>query len=295
MKRLILVTGFLFMVGIVWRQQHAESKVMAAANARLVKLADQLEKSKVEPVAEFETNHQKLLDLRKQLEVQESNLARDRQSRTQPVTNSFPLPEPERMGGWPKGFEFIYFPKSFLTNVSYALLAGDKLTPEAIALLGLSETEKQSVNRSFADLLGRYRQLEAQQMRPVDPPSTWGNGQFDTALTYRIPDLTSNLEAGRREFSASLQQSLGDARAQLVEEAAQNHIRKYTDDLGGGERVVGFLWQPESDGTHSLWYGISNTKKNQGGSFQRVPDHVDANSQMAYYARLLGVKLPGQH
>jgi len=75
-----------------------------------------------------------------------------------------------------------------------------------------------------------------------------------------------------------------------MEEMA-GHIRQNLDDLGASKRLVGFVWEPERDGTHSLWYAMGDARHGEG-SFQRVPEKVDPNSQVAYYANLFGVKLP---
>jgi DNA-directed RNA polymerase specialized sigma24 family protein len=118
--------------------------------------------------------------------------------------------------------------------------------------------------------------------------------KFDSGVAYRIPNLTAEVEAIRQTFSQQLNQTLGSSRAQLLEQAADSHIRQNLDDLGAGERTIGFIWQIENDGTRSVIYGIADAQHG-GSSFQRIPDNLDPNSQIAYYARTFGVELPGQH
>jgi hypothetical protein len=191
-------------------------------------------------------------------------------------------------------------PKDELTNVNYRLLNGDTLTDEAAALLGMSAAERGAVEQAFSDLFGQFRRLEIDKMELTAPPDGWittGNPdaatglKFDSALTYHIPDLGGDIETARKNFSQQLEQAVGPHRAGLVETAADSYLRQNMDDLGKGERVIGFIWQPEQDGTASLWYGIADARHG-GGSFQRVPDDLDAHSQIAYYANLFGVKLP---
>ena len=181
-------------------------------------------------------------------------------------------------------------------------MSGGQLTDEAAALLGMSPTERESADTAFGDLLGQFRRVENQRMEPVAPPAGWLAGAsgstrapsptFDSALTYHIPDLSKDISAAQNVFLAQLQQSLGASRADIVASAADSYLRQNMDDLGAGDRIVGFVWMPESDGTHSLWYAAADARKGEG-AFQRVGEDLDPNSQTAYYAQLFGIKLPG--
>jgi hypothetical protein len=52
--------------------------------------------------------------------------------------------------------------------------------------------------------------------------------------------------------ATALDQVLGASRANIVASAADSYLRQNMDDLGAGDRIVGFVWSPKSDGTHSL-------------------------------------------
>jgi hypothetical protein len=193
-------------------------------------------------------------------------------------------------------------PKQYLTNVSYQLLKGDHLTDEAAALLGMSVAERESTDKSFADLTDQFHRTEIQRMQQVDPPAGWvtvgdasppGFLKFASALTYHIPDLTDEMNSTQTSFMDQLQQNLGASRAQIIASAADSYLRQNMSDLGAGERTVGFAWSPENDGTQSLWYAVADARNGEG-AFQRVDANLDPNSQIAYYARLFGVKLPEQ-
>lgn len=164
--------------------------------------------------------------------------------------------------------------------------------------------QREATDKSFGELLDHFRRLEIQRMEAVAPPPGWNVGvqpqpgaasigqPFDAALTYRIPDLSADIGAAQKSFLDQLQQNLGAARADIVGSAADSFLRHNLDDLGAGERIVGFVWQPESDGSHSLWYANADARNGEG-AFQRVGEDLDPNSQTAYYAKLFGVKLPG--
>jgi hypothetical protein len=211
-------------------------------------------------------------------------------------------PDPLRQGGWPQKAAFFYLPKQYLTNVSYRLLQGNRLTDEAAALFGISVAHRELTDKAFDDLVDQFHRAQIQRMEQVPPPSAWMIGadssaphalNFDSALTYHIPDLTGDINPARSIFMDQLQQTLGPSRAQIIASAADSFFSQNMDDLGAGEHTVGFAWAPESDGTHSLWYAVADARHGEG-AFQRVEANLDPNSQIAYYARLFGVPLPGE-
>lgn len=103
--------------------------------------------------------------------------------------------------------------------------------------------------------------------------------------------LARQADSAQTAFLDQLQQTSGASCAQIIASAADSFLRQNMSDLGAGERSVGFAWEPESDGTQSLWYAVADARGGEG-SFQRVDANLNPNSQIACYARLFGVKLP---
>jgi hypothetical protein len=304
MKKLVILLSLALLAGLVWTRQHARRQAIEKQNGRLTIIAEELAQRVERSAAARQSAEQRLAELRAELAAREAAAA-SKQTSALALPSPTVEPDPARQGGWPAGASYIYLPKSFLTNVSCRFWDGERLTEEAGSLLGLTVAEREKVSQAFSDLIGQFRRLEVERMESVAPPSEWapsplpgapaGNG-FDAALAYRIPSLAPDLESARGLFSQELQRSLGPFRAQLVEEATTSQLRRRLDDLGAGERIVAFLWQPERDGRHSLWYGIADSRQGTGARFFRVEtgEQMAPNSQVAYYARLFGVKLPGQ-
>ena len=308
MKNLLIIFATVLIVTWIWTRQHAHRHVVALQNKRLEAAARELNARAEQAETARQSAEQRLAGLREDVRTTEAALAHVSEDST-PASMPPAEPDPSRYGGWPQGSSFFYLPKEYLTNMSYRLLDEGRLTDEAAVLLGMSGTEREAVNELFSNLLARFRQLEIERMKPIDPPAQWGVGQgqkkgwatqFDAALTYRIPGLAADTEAARQAFSQQLQQTLGSSRAQLIEPAASSYLRQNLDDLGGGERIVGFLWSRENDGTHSLWYGAAGDIHGPG-TFNPVELALKPNSplgylapQINYYARLFGVRLPGQ-
>jgi hypothetical protein len=303
MKKIAILIAVIAATVLIWNRQRPQLAVVRAQNERLADVASELKQRAERADAAKQAAEARLAKLRDDLKARREVVAEfKRQDHGQQPPA--PEPDPTRSGGWPTGAAFFYLPKQYLTNASYQLLNGGRLTDEAAALLGMSPAERESTDKAFTDLLDQFRRLEIERMQPIASPEGWNVGQkpqpgvpnaftFDSALTYRIPDLSQDIGAAQKAFVDQLQQGLGASRADIVSSAANSFLRQNLDDLGTGDRIVGFVWQPESDGSHSLWYANADALRGEG-AFQRVDESLDPNSQTAYYARLFGVKLPSQ-
>jgi hypothetical protein len=302
MKKLLVIAMVSVVTFLVWRRQRPVLEGVLIQDERLVAVAAELQERAQRADSARQSAEQQLTNLRGELDSHAAAAANQVSRNPGPQIVPPPEPDPAHQGGWPSGAGFFYLPKQYLTNASYQLLNGGQLTDEAAALLGMSPAERESTDNAFGELLNQFRRVEIQRMEPVAPPAAWSLGapgsprapgmSFDSALTYHIPDLSKDISAAQTTFLGQLQQDLGASRADIVASAADAYTRQNLDDLGAGDRTVGFVWMPESDGTHSLWYAAADARKGEG-AFQRVGEDLDPNSQIAYYAQLFGIKLPG--
>jgi hypothetical protein len=302
MKKLFIIAAVCALASCLWIREDGLLRRVRIQNQQLAAVAAELKERASRADTARQSADGKLAALRQELGARAATVmdvaAPDAGQEAPPP----PEPDPQHQGGWPQNAAFFYLPKQYLTNVSYQLLKGDHLTDEAAALLGMSAAEREATDKSFADLTDQFHRSEIQHMQQVDPPAGWvsaGDGsapsifKFDSLLTYHIPDLSDEMNSAQTSFLNQLQQTLGSSRAQIIASASDSYLRQNMSDLGAGERTVGFAWEPESDGTQSLWYAVADARNGEG-AFQRVDANLDPNSQIAYYARLFGVKLPGQ-
>jgi hypothetical protein len=299
MKKFLLIALTLAVTIAVWRVRHDQRLRLATENDRLTAEAAHLRGRMQLADTARQSARERSFALRQELKSRaaaaRASVADLQSAATPPVA-----PDASHQGGWPQGAGYLYLSKQYLTNASYQLLNGNELSDTAATLLGLSPVERAAVNQSFADLFNQFRGLEAERMERVTLPVNWERAatllgaKIESGIVYHIPGLTADVENIRQTFSQQVEQTLGSSRAQLLEQAADSHIRQNLDDLGAGERTIGFIWQIESDGSRSAIYCIADAQHGQG-SFQRIPDHLDPNSQIAYYAKTFGVDLPGPH
>jgi hypothetical protein len=298
MKRLLIIAVSLLVTILIWSVQHIQRRQVLEDNDVLAANVAALQSRAVEAESRRQSVLQTMNGLNEQIRARETGVAQSPSRAAQPPPPP-PAPDSAHQGGWPQGAGFFYFSKQYLTNVNCKLLNGDRLTDEAATLLGMSNEERAGVDKSFNDLFSQFRKKELDRMQRIPLPEDWQGAteavgaKLDSAVTYKIPSLADYVSAARDTFSQQLDQALGPSRAQLLEQAADSHLRENLDDLGTGDRMIAFLDAVEKDGSHSLWYGIADDRHGSG-SFQRIPDNVDPNSQIAYYANLFGVKLPGK-
>jgi hypothetical protein len=143
----------------------------------------------------------------------------------------------------------------------------------------MSSVEGAKVNEALEALFAACQQAEADLMQQADPPADWAGGEFQSAIVYHIPDLAAQVTESRAIFAQQIQTAIGPVRAPLLEAAAEAHLKEHWDELGSEERIVGFAWKPESDGTQSLWYAFRDA--HHAGSCQRIEARLDPHSKIA--------------
>jgi hypothetical protein len=296
MKRLLIITITTAITVVLWKAQAVHLRSFAVQNERLASVVAELESRAARAKADRKSAEERLAELRVEVRRRDALIAATGQQNDNNSTP--PAPDPSRHGGWPQSSAFFFLPKEYLTNISYKLFNGGQLTDEGASLFGMTPAERQTTDKLFDDLVDKFHSVELSRMIATDPPEGWvappGAGSanhFDSGLIYNIPDLTDDLNAARTDFLNQLQQTVGGSRADLIASAACSYLADNLNDLGTGNRTVGFLWQPEADGSHTLWFAAAGTGYG-AGSFQLVTPDVDPNSQIAYYGRLLGVQLP---
>jgi len=260
MKKLLMITAVCGLTFCLWIHQQRLLQDVQVQNQRLAAAAAVLKERVARADTAQRSAQQKLADLRHQLGSHTANASdmapRDPGAERTPAIG----PDASRQGGWPANAAFFYLQKQYLTNVNYKLLNGGQLTDEAAALFGMSAAEREATDKAFDELVDQFHRVEIQRMAQVPPPAGWvaagdaspSGVQFDSALTYRIPDLTDDINSARTMFLDQLQQTLGASRSEIIATAANSYLGQNMDDLGAGDRTIGFAWQPESDGTQSL-------------------------------------------
>jgi hypothetical protein len=289
MKKLLIV-GTIACVGLlVFNGQQRRRVLIEKQNTQLASMAATLKKRSEENARRQAAAEARLHSLETELPIQETSqtdTSRNEIARDVPVP-----PDPSHQGGWPKEVDYFYLPKAFLQQASFQVMNEQRLTEETAKLYNLSEPERVEVDRAIGDLFAQLRSAESERMELVDLPDEWCHGQFASGIAYHIPAFSEDVVAWRRELQRRLEATLGEERSSLLGQEIDEYLRAEWNDLGEGERTVGFVWHPEANGSQSIWYAIKD-QRHGAGTFRRHLPGGDTDSSFAHYAELFGVELP---
>jgi hypothetical protein len=92
--------------------------------------------------------------------------------------------------------------------------------------------------------------------------------QFASGIAYHILRSRMTWTAWRWELQQRLEATLGGERSSLLGQEIDGYLRDEWNDLGEGERTIGFVWHPEANGSQSIWYAIKD-QRHGAGTFRR--------------------------
>jgi hypothetical protein len=116
-------------------------------------------------------------------------------------------------------------------SFDYRLFEGDNLNPDMASLLGMDGSTTERVERIYAGMNRALRELEGSRIQRVDPPQPAGThpGQV---IVARIPDLSEEVNPLWASVNDEWQQILGERRAKILVEQAEEHLNQFRDKLG---------------------------------------------------------------
>ena len=291
MKKLLLVAAIACIGTLIFHFQHRRRVLLEYQNVRLASMAATLKKRAEENARLQAVAEEQLHPLEAKLSAQEA--LQDEPLRKE-IERAIPVPpDVSHQGGWPKGADYFYLPKTFLQQASFRIMNDQRLSEEAAQLYNLSAAEREDVDRAIGDLFAQFRGAESERMELVNPPDEWGHGQFASAVAYHIPSFSDDVGKWRQALQQRLEATLGEGRSRLLSPGIDDYLRQEWNDLGEDERTVGFVWHPEADGSQSVWYAIQG-ERHGAGTFRRYMPGADGKSSFAHYAELFGVELPKQ-
>lgn len=289
MKKLFIAGTIACVALLVVNMQHRRRVLIEKQNTQLASMAATLKRRSEENSRRQAAAEGRLHSLESGLPIRETSQT---EACRNEIERAIPIPpDPSRQGGWPKDADYFYLPKAFLQQASFQVMNEQRLTEETAKLYNLSETERIEVDRAIGDLFAQLQSAESERMELVDLPDEWCHGQFASGIAYHIPAFSDDVTAWRWELQQRLEATLGGERSSLLGQEIDGYLRDEWNDLGEGERTIGFVWHPEANGSQSIWYAIKD-QRHGAGTFRRYLPGFDTNSSFAHYAELFGVELP---
>ena len=112
-------------------------------------------------------------------------------------------------------------------SVEMGLFEGQRLSPDAAALLGMTEDEVGAVSGIYTKLFGDVRALEQSNVVRVNDGG---------AVLARLPALSSESATLLDEVKASLTAAVGPARSELLERMFRDYANEHLDGMGSKPR-----------------------------------------------------------
>lgn len=162
-------------------------------------------------------------------------------------------PDPATEGAWPADKPYFYLPKRFLSDIGFTALTPDGApTPEAIALLGLTPSERDDLRNAWADFRFALQELQIQSAERM--PDT--NSVADPnrrAIRFKLERLSHQLPHLREQLEARLTEAVGSTRAQLLRSPLEARLEDMTTPLGDGDCFITYHAERSADGVVRHW------------------------------------------
>lgn len=177
-------------------------------------------------------------------------------------------PDPATESSWPNNRPYFYLPKRFLSDIGFTALTPDGTpTPEAIALLGLTPSERDDLRNAWADFRFDLQELQIQSAERM-PDTNSVPDPNRRAIRFKLGSLTNELPRLREQLNARLTDTVGSTRAQFLQSPLENRLEDLTNPLGDRDCYITYHAERSSDGTVRHWLRFDAT---DGSSMYQYP------------------------
>lgn len=130
-----------------------------------------------------------------------------------------------------------------------AFTEGFHLTDEAVAVLGMSPAERQTIDHALAQLVAKHEQLDLAKVKPSDDHLTSESGR---KTTFKVPAYPEEGKTLGAEFLATTQQTLNSNRTALLLQYADLGFGSLSaegyEPFGRTAKTITFLDRYTADG-----------------------------------------------
>lgn len=159
-----------------------------------------------------------------------------------------PEPDPGTEGAWPMDKPYFYLPKRFLADIGFTALTPDGTpTPEAIALLGLTPSERDDLRNAWADFRFALQELQIQSAERM-PDTNAVPDPNRRSIRFKLSSLTNQLLHLREQLDVRLTEAVGSTRAQILRSPLEERLEDLTTPLGERDCIVGYHAERAVDG-----------------------------------------------
>jgi hypothetical protein len=212
-------------------------------------------------------------------------------------------PDPTTEGPWPADKPYFYLPKRFLSDIGFTALGADgEPTLEAIALLGLTPSERDDLRNAWSDFRFDLQELQRQSAERI-PDTNAVPDPNRRSIRFKLSGLTNQLPRLREQLDARLTETIGATRAQFLRSPLENRIEDLTTPIGDRDCIVGYHAERAADGNvqhylrfeagdgssmHQYAVGFSRTITGESPAADNEPYRADIGHALWHYRHLFG-------
>jgi hypothetical protein len=212
-------------------------------------------------------------------------------------------PDPATEGAWPADKPYFYLPKRFLSDIGFTALGVDgEPTLEAIALLGLTPSERDDLRNAWADFRFDLQELQRQSAERI-PDTNAVPDPNRPSIRFKLSGLTNHLPRLREQLDARLTEAVGATRAQILRSPLEERLEDLTTPIGDRDCIVGYHAERAADGTVQHYirfeagdgsgmhqYAVGFMRVTNGGSpaADNEPHRTIAGDALWHYRHLFG-------
>jgi len=158
-------------------------------------------------------------------------------------------PDPATEGAWPASKPYFYLPERLLSEIGFSAITADgEPTQEAIALLGLTPSDRDELRKAWTDF--RFDLQELQLQSAVRMPDTNAVSYPNRrSIRFKLSGLTNQIPRLREQLDARLTTAIGATRTQLLHSPMEARIEDLTTPIGDRDCIVGYHAERSADGT----------------------------------------------
>ncbi|MGA2750937.1 MAG: hypothetical protein ABSG59_19375 [Verrucomicrobiota bacterium] len=152
---------------------------------------------------------------------------------------------PAALPEWNRDSPYVWLPKELAAHLRMPIFKRNgQLRDDAAAILGVDEQSRRALDSQVGQLLSNYHALEVSNAVRLDAPPAGMNsdGPAVTVQLNAMPDVGAECE---RQFTNVLQQTLGQQRAALVNQSAQDWLGDQFHHFGTAPETISVVHHPK--------------------------------------------------
>lgn len=252
----ILIACLVFVAALAATLHHRQAARIAATELSRLRAEQTAANS---TLATFQTRTAASAKRHAELSLDLSAASAELKATSEAALHSRIEPDPATEGAWPADKPYFYLPKRFLSEIGFTALTPDGTpTPEAIALLGLTPSERDDLRNAWADFRFDLQELQIQSAERMPDTNSVPDPNRRT-IRFKLGSLTNQLPRLREKLDARLTDAVGSTRAQFLQSPLENRLEDLTHPLGDRDCFITYYAERSSDGTVRHWLRFDAT------------------------------------